>query len=133
MAGPTDPKILKQQALIALDQSRMALSGSWEKAREQWSPRNVIQHSIEKHWIIAAASAAVAGFVAIRWFFPGKENSRDRFSKPARKRTISSFLLKGLWGMGREPLMALAAQQLMPLIAKFVSEYQSPSKPPPSE
>lgn len=133
MAGPPNPKILKEQTLLALDQSRSALTGSWEQAREQWSPRNVIQHSIEKHWAIAAASAAVVGFIAIRWFFPGRENSRDTFSKPARKRTISSFLLKGLWGMGREPLMALAAQQLLPLIAKFVSESQSPSKPPSSE
>lgn len=133
MSRPPDTQTLKLQALLALEQSRSDLAGTWDRAREQWSPRNFLHHSIEKHRIAVIAAAAVAGFVAIRWFFPGRENSRDSFSKPARKRTLGSFLLNGLWGMGREPLKALAAQQLVPLILKFITEFQSPPKPPSSE
>jgi hypothetical protein len=133
MARPTTPQTLKQQALLALEQSRADLTGEWARAREQWSPLNFLQHSVEKHRYAVIAAAAAAGLVAIRWFFPGRENSRDTFSKPARKRTLASFLLNGLWGMGREPLKALAAQQLVPLILKFLSEFQPPPKPPTSE
>ena len=133
MAGQPDPQTLKQQAITALAIARSDLTGTWEQAREQFSPKNIIQHSIEKHRVAVMVAAAVAGFAAIRWFLPGHENSRDTFSKPARKRTFSSFLLKGLWGLGREPLKVLATQQLVPLVIKLVSEFQSPSKPPPSE
>jgi hypothetical protein len=65
--------------------------------------------------------------------FTARENSRDTFSKPARKRTLGSFLLNGLWGLGRGPLKALAVQQLAPLIVRFLSELKSPPQPPPSE
>lgn len=134
MARQPDPQTLKHEALLALAKSRADLAGSWAQAREQWHPRNFILQAVEKHRAaLMAAAAAAAGFIAIRWFFPGRENSRDTFSKPARKRTLASFLLNGLWGMGREPLKALAAQQLVPLIAKILSEIQSRPQPPSSE
>ncbi len=134
MAGQPDPQTLKQQAITALAIARSDLTGTWDQAREQFSPKKIIHESIEKHRVAVIVAAAVAGFVAIRWMMPGGENSRDTFSKPARKRTFSSFLLKGLWGLGREPLQILATQQLLPLALKFVTQFQSPlSKQPPSE
>jgi hypothetical protein len=134
MARQSDPQTLKRQALLALHQSREALTGSWAQAREQWSPRQFIQNSMEKHRMAMlgmGVAAAVVGFLAVRWLMPGRENSRDTFSKPARKRSLVSFLLSGLWSMGREPLKALALQQLAPLIAKVISHYQPPQPPPP--
>jgi hypothetical protein len=133
MARQPEPKTLKQQALLALDQSRADLSGSWAQAREQWSPRHFLHNSMEKHRLAVVgivAAAALAGFISMRWFLPGRENSRDTFSKNARKRTLGSFLLNGLWGMGREPLKVLAVQQLVPLIAKLFTEFQPPKHPP---
>lgn len=133
MARTSDPQTLKQEALLALDRSRAALSGEWAIAREQWNLRHFIQQNLEKHRVAIIVAAGAAGFAAMRWFFPGRENRRDTFSKPARKRTFGSFLLNGLWGMWREPLLAVASQQLMPLVMKFLSEFQSPPKPPSSE
>jgi hypothetical protein len=136
MARQPTSQTLKQQALLALDRSRTALSGGWAEAREQWSPRRFIHNSMEKHRaavIGVAVVSAIAGFIAVRWFMPSRQNSRDSFSKTARKRSLGSFLLQGLWGIGREPLKALAVQQLVPLIAKVVSEFQSPPQPPSSE
>ena len=136
MAGQPDTLTQKQQALLSLEQSRASLSGGWAKAREDWSPRHLLHRGIEKHPAVLvgiAAAAALLGFVMVRRMFTARENSRDTFSKPARKRSLGSFLLNGLWGMGREPLKVLAAQQLMPLIAKILSEFNFHSKPPPSE
>lgn len=136
MARKTDTQALKEQALLALDQSRVALSKEWAQTRERWNPRHVLHNSVEKHPLVVlgvVVAAAVAGFIAVRSIFVRGENSRDTFSKPARKRTLGSFLLNGLWGMGREPLKALAVQQLAPLIVKFLSELHSHPKPPPSE
>lgn len=136
MARQPDTQRLKQETLLALDQSRTALSGRWAQARERWNPRQFIQNSMEKHRVAVlgiAAAAALIGFLAVRFMSQGRENSRDTFSKTARKRSLGSFLLNGLWGMGREPLKALAAQQLVPLIAKVLSRFQSPPTPPPSE
>ena len=136
MAHQADAQTLKQQALLSLDQSRAALTGGVALVRERLSPRNLLQDSWKKHPAIMVgigAAAALAGFVAIRSMLTRHENSRDTFSKPARKRTLGSILLNGLWGMGREPLKALALQQLAPLIAKILSEFQSHHKHPPSE
>ncbi len=136
MARKADTQALKQQAILALDQSRAALSGRWAQAREQWNPRHFIHNSMEKHRVAVlgtALVAAVLGFIAVRSILPDRENSRDSFSKTARKRTLGSFLLNGLWGIGREPLKALAAQQLVPLVAKILSEFHTQPKPPPSE
>lgn len=137
MARQPEPQILKQQALLEIEQSRAVLAGRWAEAREQWSPRHFIHDRIEKHRFallgITAAAAALAGFILMRRLLPGRENSRDSFSKPAKKRTLASLLLAGLWGMGREPIKALAVQQLLPLVANYLSRFHSPLKPPPSE
>jgi hypothetical protein len=136
MAREPDSPTLKHEALLALEQSRASLSGGWARAREEWSPRQLLHKGMEKHpaaLVGIAAAAALLGFIAVRWMFTGRENSRDTFSKPARKRTLGGIVLNALWGMGREPLKALAAEQLVPVIAKFLSEFKSHPNPPPSE
>jgi hypothetical protein len=136
MARQSDAQALKQQALLALDQSRASLSGGLALVRQRLSPRNMLHQGMEKHPVVIAGiavAAGLAGFLAVRSMMAGRENSRDTFSKPARKRSLGSFLLKGLWVMGRAPLKALAVQQLVPLFARILSEIQSHSKPPPSE
>jgi hypothetical protein len=136
MARRADSQALKQQALLSLHQSRAALTGGVALVRERLSPRHLLHDSWRKHPAVMVGigvTAALAGFVAVRSMLSRDENSRDTFSKPARKRTLGSFLLNGLWGMGRGPLKALALQQLAPLIARIVSQFHSPSQPPPSE
>ena len=133
MASPSDPQLLKQQALLALDKSRAALSTQWARTQQQWNPGRLIHDGVEKYRFALLLAATVAGFAAFRWIAPVFLGGRDSTSKPARKRTFTSFLLNGLWGQWREPLLALATQQLAPAIFKFLSTLQSPPKPPSSE
>ena len=133
MARPSDPQILTQQALLALDQSRAALSTQWARTQQQWNPGRLLHDGVEKYRLAILLATAAAGFAAFRWIIPSFMGGRDSTAKPARKRTFTSFLLNGLWGQWREPLLAIATQQFAPAIFKFLSTLQSPPKPPPSE
>lgn len=133
MARPSDPQTLKQQALLALDQSRAALSTQWARTQQQWNPGRLLHDGVEKYRFAVMLAAVMAGFAAFRWIIPSLTGQRDSPAKPARKRTFTSFLLNGLWGQWREPLLAMATQQFAPAILKFLSTLQSPPKPPPSE
>ncbi|RBP48241.1 hypothetical protein DES53_1011042 [Roseimicrobium gellanilyticum] len=129
MALQPDRQTLKLQAINALDQARANLRGGWAEAREHWRPRNIIRDRVEKHHIAIAVGSVIAGFLAFRWLFSDRTPS-----SPAapRRRSLSGFLLNGLWGMAREPLLALATQQLlpviMPLVSKYVSQFQAPHR-----
>ncbi|HSI61721.1 MAG TPA: hypothetical protein VLE43_01345 [Candidatus Saccharimonadia bacterium] len=127
MALQPDRQTLKLQAINALDQSRASLRGGWAEAREHWRPRNIIRERVEKHHIAIAVAATVAGFVAFRWLFSGGSASASAGPAP-RRRTLTGFLMSGLWGMAREPLIALATQQLLPIVMKYVSQFQAPSR-----
>ncbi|WP_050029045.1 hypothetical protein [Verrucomicrobium sp. BvORR034] len=128
MAGPTDRKALKAQVIHSLDLARASLGGEIAQVREQWHPRHLIQQSVEKHRLAVIISAAVAGFIATRMIFGSRQNSRDTSAKPARKRTLASFLLSNIWNLAREPLFGLAAQHLMPVALQYLSRFQSPPK-----
>jgi hypothetical protein len=129
MAGRADRETLKREALLSLEQSRGSLHTGVAAVREQLSPKALIQHSLEKHRTAIMVSAAVAGFLAVRLVLPGKQNRRDTSVKSATKRSLSSFLLSGIWGMAREPLLGLAAQQLLPVVMQYVSHFQTPPQP----
>jgi hypothetical protein len=127
MALQPDRQTLKLQAINALDQSRASLRGGWAEAREHWKPRNIIRERVEKHHIAIAAISVVAGFVAFRWLFSGS-SSASAAPTPRRSRGLTGFLMSGLWGMAREPLLALATQQLLPIVMQYVSQFQAPQR-----
>lgn len=133
MARTTDSKALKAHALHSLDVARAALGGELTQVREQWHPRNLIQQTVEKHRLAVIISAAVAGFIGTRMIFGSRQNSRDTSSKPARKRTLTSFLMSNIWNLAREPLFGLAAQHLMPFALQYLARFQSPQKQEPFE
>lgn len=129
MALQPDRQTLKLQAINALDQARANLRGGWAEAREHWRPRNIIRDRVEKHHIAIAVGSVVAGFLAFRWLVADRSPAS---AAAPRRRSMGSFLLNGLWGMAREPLLALATQQLlpviMPLVSKYVSQFQAPHR-----
>ena len=127
MALQPDRQTLKLQAINALDQSRASLRGGWAEAREHWRPRNIIRERVEKHHIAIAVASVVVGFVAFRWLFSGSSAAADH-PAPLRRRTLTGFLMSGLWGMAREPLIALATQQLLPIVMQYVSQFQAPQR-----
>lgn len=133
MARPSDRKALKAQIIHSLDLSRMSLGAEMTQVREQWHPRHLIQQTVEKHRLAVIVSAAVAGFIGTRMIFGSRQNSRDTSSKPARKRTLTSFLISNIWNLAREPLIGLAAQHLMPIALQYLSRFQSPPKQEPFE
>ena len=129
MALQPDRQTLKLQAINALDQARANLRGGWAETREHLRPRNIIRERVEKHHIAIVVGSVIAGFLAFRWLFSGGDSAA---AAPPRKRGFGGFLLNGLWGMAREPLLALATQQalpiIMPYITKYVSQFQAPQR-----
>ena len=126
MARQTDTKALKQQAINALEDSRRALTGGLRRAAGEWSPRHFLEQSFSKHRTAYIAAALAAGYAAIRLFMPGGKNGRDTSARPARKRSLGRFLLNGLWGMWREPLLEVAGRQLLPLLNRILTDTKTP-------
>lgn len=129
MALQPDRQTLKLQAINALDQARANLRGGWAEAREHWRPRNIIRERVEKHHIAIALGSVIAGFLAFRWLFADRGSASS--GAGPRRRSISGFLFNGLWGIAREPLLALATQQLLPIAMPFISKYVSQFQAPP--
>lgn len=133
MAGKADRKALKQQALLSLEQSRSGMRIGVSQAREHLSPAHLLKSSFQKHQLPYIIGAAVGGLVLSKLLFSGKNQiSRDTLVKSARKRSLTGFVFSGIWGMAREPLLALAAQQLMPVAMKYLSKFQNNDLKSPS-
>ncbi|MFZ4766030.1 MAG: hypothetical protein ACOYMN_13855 [Roseimicrobium sp.] len=124
---------MKRDALLALEQSRAALSAQLSKAQEDWNPGRVARSVVERYRWSLILTAAVAGFIAVRTMWPAFTPVRRTSHREAPKRSLLSFLLHGLWGMSREPLLALASQQLLPVLLRLISQFQTPQQPPASE
>lgn len=129
MADTSDKEKLRRQALLTLAETRAEMSVEVSHLREEWSPRNLILHSIEKHRAAYLTSAIVAGFAGTRWLFSSRKNNRDIEPKSAKKRTLANSLISGLWNVARDPLLSLATQQVVPIILQQLSKFQSPPKP----
>ncbi len=129
MAGKPDRQALKQQAIQALDLARHSLRGGWVEAREHLRPANFIRQSVARHQVAVLVSALAAGALATRWvagFFRGASPSAT--TTTTKKRSLTGLLLGGLWGIAREPLIALASQRVLPVIMRYASQFQPPSK-----
>ncbi len=124
-----DKETLKRQALLTLAESRAELSIEVARLRDEWSPKNLILKSIEKHRAAYLTSAVLAGFAGTSWLFRSRKNNRDIEAKPAKKRTLANSLISGLWSVSRDPLIGLATQQVLPLVLQQISKFQSPPKP----
>ena len=135
MAGSRSKQILKAQALQALAETRHSLHEGVHQAREKFSPKSIAENAVRKHGLFLLGTAVIGGFVLSKTVFSRrKQNSRDTSTKSAtKKRTIAGILLTSAWGLAREPLMALAAQRLMPLALQYIDKLQSKSAqtPPP--
>ncbi len=130
MAGRADKKELRDQALANLAGARLSLHDDVARMRTQWSPKTLIQHSVERHKTAYIVGAVVVGLLVTKLLFSGgRENSRDSSVKTARKRTLASLMLAGLWSVARGPLMGIAQERLLPVILPYITQYFSP--PPP--
>lgn len=126
MAGKSDRETLKLQAMQALDSARVSLRGGWAETREHLRPGNFIRDFVGKHQIAVLVASLAGGFVATKWV-------SSLFRSPAaaattRKRSLAALLLSGVWGLAREPLIALATQQVVPVIMKYAGQFQPPQK-----
>lgn len=124
-----DKEILRRQALLALAESRTEISIEVSRLKEEWSPKNIVLRSIEKHRAAYITSAVLAGFAGTSWIFRSRKNNRDMEPKSAKKRTLAHSLVSGLWNVARDPLIGLATQQVVPLVLQQISKFQSPPKP----
>ncbi len=129
MADTSDREKLKRQALLTLAEARTEMGAEISRLREDWRPRNLIIHSIEKYKAAYLTSALLAGVAGTRWIFSSRKNNRDTETKPAKKRTLTHALISSLWNVARDPLLSLATQQLAPLVLQQLSKFQSPPKP----
>ncbi len=124
MARQPDRQTLKLQALQSLDLARASLRGGWEEAREHLRPANFLRERVAKHKVAVLVTALITGALATRWikgFFRG-----PAAVTPARKRTITGIVLGSLWGLAREPLIALATQRVVPVIMRYFPQFQPP-------
>ena len=124
-----DKEILRRQALLALAESRTEISIEVSRLKEEWSPKNIVLRSIEKHRAAYITSAVLAGFAGTSWIFRSRKNNRDIEPKSAKKRTLAHSLVSSLWNVARDPLIGLATQQVVPLVLQQISKFQSPPKP----
>lgn len=124
-----DKEILRRQALLALAESRTEISIEVSRLKEEWSPKNIVLRSIEKHRAAYLTSAVLAGFAGTSWIFRSRKNNRDMEPKSAKKRTLAHSLVSSLWNVARDPLIGLATQQVVPLVLQQISKFQSPPKP----
>lgn len=129
MADTSDREKLKRQALLTLAETRTEIGDGISRIREEWQPRNLILHSIEKHRTAYLTTAVIAGVAGTRWLFSSRKNNRDMEPKSAKKRTLTHSLVSGLWNVARDPLISLATQQVLPLILQQIAKFQSPIKP----
>lgn len=129
MADTSDKEKLRRQALIKLAESRAEISIEFSRLQVEWSPKNLMLRSIEKHRAAYLTSAVVAGFAGTSWLFRSRKNNRDMEPKSAKKRTLAHSLVSSLWNVARDPLISLATQQVVPLVLQQISKFQSPPKP----
>lgn len=129
MAGPPNKDALKQQALLTLEQSRRSITAGITTVREKLNPRMVLEKTVRQHALLTLTGALAGGFLASRMLFSSKsENRRDTQANSVRKRrSIGSILLSSAWSLAREPLLALAAQKVLPLAMHYLDKHQTPS------
>lgn len=119
MAGSAEREALKQRALLALADSRRALTGEVAKVSVLWHPRQFLQASVQKHRAAYILGAALAGFVALRLLLiPRSRSVRGR---------LVSMVGTALWPFLRGPALQLAGRYLGAYLPQFFPQA------PPSE
>ena len=124
MVGTTERQALKKAALLALDESRGALGGEVLRVRTEWSPRELLRQSVEKHKIALIAAAAVAGLAATRFFMmPRKERG---WGSSVRGK-LAGLAATTLWSVFHEPVLDFAKTHYATYFGK------SPQSPNPDK
>lgn len=109
MAGTAERQALKRAAMLALDESRASLGGELSRLRVQWSPRELVRHSLAKHKVAVMIAAALASLVVVRFFMaPASGPGRQRGWQSLLGGKIGGFVTAALWAALRQPLMDFA-------------------------
>jgi len=118
MAGSAEREAIKQRALLALEDSRRALTGEMSRVSVLWHPKQFLQASVQKHRIAYIIGAALAGFVALRVLLMPRTRSTG-----GRLTGIMGALL---WPLLRGPALQFAGRYL----SSYLPQFFPPSQPP---
>ena len=128
MAGKSGRQALKRAALLALDDSRIALAREVSRVRVQYNPRELVRQSVSRHRYALMISAAVAGFAMMRLFMPSRGGGGGGRKASWRDR-MTGLAATGLWSLVQEPVMNFAKTHL----ASYVQNFYDQNSPEPSE
>lgn len=122
MAGTAERQALKKAAMLALDQSRTALGGELLRLRTEWSPRELVRHSFQKHRVAIVAGALLAGLVVTRFIMT-----------PGRVRNVGATLRGRVMGLATAALWSALRKPLMDFAKSYFPAYFHHSNPSPAD
>lgn len=126
MAGTVERQALKRAAALALDDSRLALGRELTRVRTEWNPRELVKHSLEKHKVALMATAAVAGFIAVKLLMPRDPGRAKSRSWTGRLLGVASTAFLPLL---RNPIVDYAKSHF----ASYLEKFQRQQPPPDSK
>lgn len=116
----------KQQVLRELETARASLAHHATMAAQEWSPKAMISHSIQRHRGLWLGGAALVGLAVVRLFFSGGSNSRrDNSGASATKGGLLALLLTPLLAYGRKAAVNYGAQ----MVQSYLRQKVSPNAP----
>jgi hypothetical protein len=127
MAGAAEREALKQRALLALEDSRRALSGEMQHLRPYMHPGQLLKANVRKHRIAYIIGAAAAGFVALRVLLAPRAASNAGTTKGSFSGRILGLLGAAAWPLVKGPVFQLATRYLQSYLPQFF-----PPTPPPT-
>lgn len=103
----------KARLLAELDAAREEISRQTHALGQRAQPVALLKNSLHRHAPYWAAGAAIAGFAAVRVFFPSssRKNRRDSVGKTAKTGKILALIVTPLLGMARKAVLSYAARQ----------------------
>lgn len=125
MVGTAERQALKRAALLALDESRGALSSEIRRVRTRWNPRQLMRRGMERHKIALAVTAALVGLGVTRLFMMPR---KERGSGSSLRGKITGLAVTALWSIFQEPLLDFAKSHFASYLDKH---HQSPNPDKP--
>lgn len=107
----------KQQALRDLDEARSMLGTHVHLASEEWNPKELLRHAVQKHPWAWVAAAGAGGLVLWRVLVPARRVKIDRDISSASGTKI------GIIALLMQPLLAMARQAAFKHGSQFLQTY----------